>query len=310
MVSTNIKISVILCTHNPRSHHFAATLEGLKQQNLSLNEWELIVIDNASTPPLKENWDISWHPNGRIVVESELGLARARRRGYCQSIGALIVHSDDDNILASNYLNEAWNIHENFPFVGSFGGQWIPQFDEPPKSDRERSFGGERVFKSAIWSNLPDDNRTMPFGAGMCLRREVMEEYLKQVELDPKRLVLGRTGIRFITGEDIDLNYVATGKGLGTGLFPSLSLIHMMPKERINEQHMIRYAAGNAYSMVILHWLHFGEIRVPRYSKIGALVYWLRIGLRMDSFARRMELAQIKARREAVQDMTKWGWLD
>ncbi len=307
--NSKFKISVILCAHNPRFHHFAATLDGLRQQNLALEEWELLVIDNASSPPLEASWDISWHPNGRIVVETELGLAKARRRGYQESAGELIVHSDDDNILALDYLTEAWKIYEIAPYVGSFGGQWIPQFDEPPKSERERTFGGERVFKAAIWSNIPDDNRTMPFGAGMCLRREVMEEYLRQIDRDPRRLILGRTGNRFITGEDIDLNFVATGMGLGTGLFPSLSLIHMMPKERINEPHMIRYAAGNAYSMVILHWLHFGEIKVPRHSKIGALAYCLRIGLRMDSFTRRMELAQIKGRRDAVHDMTKWGWL-
>jgi hypothetical protein len=30
----------------------------------------------------------------------------------------------------------------------------------------------------------------------------------------------------------------------------------------------------------------------------------------MDSFARRMELAQIKGRREEGEDMKKWGWLD
>lgn len=310
LVHSGMKVAVVLCAHNPRPHHFAATLEGLKQQDFPLNEWELIIIDNASSLPLMEGWDLSWHPNGRIVVESELGLARARRRGYAESSGTLIVHSDDDNVLAANYLTEAWKIHENLPFIGSFGGQWIPQFDEAPKSDRELSFGGARVFKSAGWSNLPDDNRTMPFGAGMCLRREVMGEYLKQVEQDPRRLVLGRTGNRFITGEDIDLNYVATGIGLGTGLFPSLSLIHLMPKERINEQHMIRYAEGNAYSMVILHWLHFGEVKISRYSKIRALTYWLRIWLRMDSFARRIELAKIKGRREAIEDMRKWGWLD
>lgn len=304
-----IKVSVILCAHNPRTHHFAATLDGLRGQSFPLEDWELLIIDNASSPRLCEEWDISWHPNGRIVVEEEIGLARARRRGYLESGGRLIVHSDDDNILSENYLAEAWRIYEEHPHIGCFGGQWVMKFDQEPSPEIKRRICDGRQFTQAKWSNLPDDNRTMPFGAGMCIRSEVTKEYLRQVTADPRRLILGRTGDRFITGEDIDLNFIATAMGLGTGRFPALSLVHLTPPERTSEEHLIRYAAGNAYSMVILHWLHFKKIHVSKQSAMGAVAYRMRVWLRMDSYARRMELALVKARRDAIKDMSDWGWL-
>jgi len=302
-------VSVILCAHNPRPAHLQATLDGLRAQDLPLTGWELLVIDNRSDEPLAARFDVSWHPHGRIIVETTLGLAHARRRGYQEARGELIVHSDDDNILAPDYLRQAREIFRLHPHVGAFGGQLIPRFDRAPANELERSFGGERLVPRDVWSNILDDNRTMPWGAGMCLRREVVQAYLDQVARDPRRLTLGRTGNRFITGEDIDLNYVAVRAGLATGLFHALSLVHLIPTERMTEAHVVRYRAGNAYSMVVLQFLHCGEIRVPRRSAVGALVFWLRVWLRMTPHERRLELAMHRARRDAMRDLHAWGWV-
>lgn len=302
-------VSVILCAHNPRPHHFQATLDGLRAQDLPGAEWELIVVDNLSAEPLASRYDVSWHPHGRIVVESNLGLAHARRRGYEESRGQLVVHSDDDNILAPDYLRTAWRIHNEFPQIGNFGGQIVARFDREPRNALEATFGFARTLEGDRWSNQIDDGRTMPYGAGMCLRREVIDLYLEQVRQDPRRLILGRTGNRFITGEDIDLNYVAVRAGFGTGLFRALSLIHLIPTSRIDEGHVIRYGAGNAYSMVILQYLHFGEIRIAPLHGLAWFRFWARVWIRMNGYDRRMEIAMRRARREAVRDMTAWGWL-
>jgi len=303
------RISVVLCAHNPHPAYFQATLDGLRAQDLPCDEWELIVIDNLSTEPLAARFDVSWHPQGRIVVETKLGLANARRRGYAESRGALIVHSDDDNILAPDYLRTAWRIRGEFPQLGNFGGQIVARFEREPRNEQERTFGFARQFDTDRWSNEFDDPRTMPYGAGMCLRREVVAAYLTEVARDPRRLILGRTGNRFITGEDIDLNYVAVRAGYGTGLFAALGLVHLIPANRMNAGHVVRYEAGNAYSMVILHYLHFGEIRVPRLSRFGRIVFWLRVWLRMNRHDRAKELAMRQARKEAVRDLHAWGWV-
>jgi len=43
-----MKVSVIVCTHNPRLEYLSRTLEALREQMLPKGEWELLVIDNAS----------------------------------------------------------------------------------------------------------------------------------------------------------------------------------------------------------------------------------------------------------------------
>ena len=304
-----LPLSVILCAHNPQPRHLQATLDSLRAQDLPRGEWELVVVDNLSAEPLAGRVDLSWHPNGRLVVESTLGLAHARRRGYAESRGMLVIHSDDDNILAPDYLRTAWNIRQAFPQIGAFGGQLVARFEEEPPAAVARSGEFAREFATDIWSNLPDDNRTMPFGAGMCLRREVVAAYLQQVEQDPRRLLLGRTGDRLITGEDIDLNYVAISAGYGTGLFAALSLVHLIPPGRMHPQHLIKYAAGNAYSMVLLHYLHTGEVRRPQRTRLEEMLFWVRVWLRMSALERHRETAMHRARFDAVRDMRKWGWL-
>lgn len=307
-MSSSPLISVILCAHDPRPHHFQATLDGLRQQDLPVTDWELLVIDNLSKNPLAGRFDVSWHPRARIIVESTLGLAHARRRGYAESKGALLVHSDDDNILEPGYLRKAWELHQKHPYVGTFGGEIEPRFDRPPRNELERSFGGERLVPEDVWSHILDDNRTMPWGCGMCLRRDVVQSYLDAVAADPRRLILGRTGNRFITGEDIDLNYVAVRCGYATGLFHSLRLVHLIPPERMTEAHIVRYRAGNAYSMVILWFLHTGQVVIPRLTPAGRFFFWLRVWTRMTSHERKLELAMRRARREACADLEKWGW--
>ena len=62
-------LSVIICTHNPRPEYFRRALESLHAQTMPFEQWELLIIDNASEELLRNTWDISWHPRGRHVLE-------------------------------------------------------------------------------------------------------------------------------------------------------------------------------------------------------------------------------------------------
>ena len=113
-----MELAAVICAHNPRRDYFSRVLNALRDQTLPKNQWELIIVDNASKVPLASDWDISWHPNGRQVVESELGLAAARRRGMRETACELIVFIDDDNVLNSDYLSEALQIKREWPLLG------------------------------------------------------------------------------------------------------------------------------------------------------------------------------------------------
>src|SRR5690348_14084931 len=109
-VSVMLDASVIICAHNSRSDYFTRVLDGLRNQTLPLHKWELLIVDNASRVPLASTWDISWHPAARHILERELGVAYARRRGFQEASADLVIFVDDDNVLDEKYLAEAVKI--------------------------------------------------------------------------------------------------------------------------------------------------------------------------------------------------------
>src|SRR3954470_17804241 len=102
-----MKVSVILCTHNPRFESLQRVLAGLRSQTLPVSDWELLLIDNATPEPLEKTVDLRWHPNGQVIREEQLGLAFARLRGIKESKSDLLVFVDDDNVLEPDYFFHA-----------------------------------------------------------------------------------------------------------------------------------------------------------------------------------------------------------
>src|ERR1700685_2968773 len=99
-----LKISVIICTHNPRTDYLRRVLEALDKQTFPKEDWELLLIDNASKERLADVWNLSWHPIARHVRENELGLTAARLRGIAEARADILIFVDDDNVLRSDFL--------------------------------------------------------------------------------------------------------------------------------------------------------------------------------------------------------------
>jgi len=72
-----MKVSVILCTYNPRRDYLERTLGALRGQTLGRGSWELIIVDNNSSPSLASWLDLSGLP-ARALVEPEQGFTPAR----------------------------------------------------------------------------------------------------------------------------------------------------------------------------------------------------------------------------------------
>src|SRR6516164_3769231 len=166
--------SVILCTHNPRPEYLGRVLASLRGQTLPAKEWELLLIDNASTRPLAQTVDISWHSRGKHIWEVELGLTAARLRGIQEASGELLVFVDDDNLLAPDYLAQARAISARCPDLGAFGaGILEPEFEVQPRLKLRPRLGllALRHEPSALSSRNSADTHCRPFGAGLCATR-------------------------------------------------------------------------------------------------------------------------------------------
>jgi glycosyltransferase involved in cell wall biosynthesis len=250
----HLKITIIVCTHNPRFEYLDRVLDSLKAQTLSKEEWELVLVDNASVQKLSDHIDVSWHPYYRYIREDQLGLTHARLRGIKEAQSEILVFVDDDNVLDSNYLDMVLKIDRKWPILGAWGGQIFPEFEEAPPDWTKPYWGylAIREFNQDKWSNLLHQHEITPFGAGLCIRRIVAEKYSDLVRNDPKRINLDRKGNLMLSGGDIDLACTSCDIGLGMGLFTSLKLIHLMPAVRLSEEYLLKIVEGSTYSQVIL----------------------------------------------------------
>lgn len=251
------ELSVILCTHNPRPPHLEATLCGLSRQTLPREQWELLIVDSASTVPIAAARALEGHPTGRVVREETPGVARARLRGIMETSGELIVYLDDDNVLAPDYLERALAIARKWDSLGVWGGQTIGQYEEPPADwIKPWCWIAVREFDRDSWTNTVISSEAVPFGAGMCVRRKVAEFYRQSIGENSLRKLLDRTGADLGGGGDNDIAYTCCEMGLGRGLFHELKLTHLIPAARVQPEYLVNMVRSTVCTFQILLHLH------------------------------------------------------
>ena len=271
-------------------------MDALRNQTLPLERWELLLIDNASKKPLESSLDLSWHPNSRHVLESELGVAYARQRGIREMSADLLVFVDDDNVLDQDYLRTALDISNRWPELGVWGsGAISPNFEvNPPDYLKELvPYVALRNADRAYWSNVPTCAWATPWGAGHCVRAIVARAYCEMAKQSPIK-VASRTGKALLTGEDLEIDYVACRLGLGMAIFPELKLTHLIPKERIAENYLLRIYEGTLASESVLAYKWRGLPPRNPFTTLGVLDYLANILVRRG-LQRRMYFAQKRA---------------
>lgn len=262
-------LSVAICTHDPRADYLARTLASLRAQSLGTDHWELIVVDNASTTDVAMNADIGWQPRARVVREDRIGLTMARLCAISETTGELLLFVDDDNVLAPDYLERVLRLAAEHPRLGCFGSGAIrPEFEEEPSVDLlpYTDMLALRVVPQERWSNAPDDD-CIPWGAGMVVRRHIAQAYLRSMEASAMRRSLDRKGGILNSGGDDEFSWATCDMGLGKGIFPELGLLHLIGRERVQYDYLIRLAEGHAYSHAVLAHLHGRPLPRPKRPK-------------------------------------------
>jgi glycosyltransferase involved in cell wall biosynthesis len=300
------QISVITCTHNPRQAYLSRVIEALANQTVDLQRWEFLMIDNASDDPIGSWADISWHPQGRHLREEKLGLTPARLRGIREASADLLVFVDDDNVLAPDYLEQAEGLAAAWPNLGAFSGQVFAEFEVQPEEWTRKYWArlAVREFERDWWSNIPCLECTTPNGAGLCVTKSVAGEYLRYHENGNRKFLLDRTGDRLLSAGDLDLATTACDLGLGNGLFTSLRLTHLIPKERLREEYLLRLLEDQTFSFVVLQSFRSNESTSPRRTWKTVLADRLR-SLMMEPRDRRFLQAVKNGQRKAVEFLSQ-----
>jgi glycosyltransferase involved in cell wall biosynthesis len=248
-------LTVAICTHNPREDYLFRTLAGLKAQTLPRPEWDFVIIDNMSAPPLAGRVDLAWHPNARIVVESDLGIVNARMRAMREFTGPLLVFLDDDNVLAENYLQRCLELFAARPDLGAASGCLMPEYESPPPDwfAPYESWIAVRRIETSVWSNFLDP-RSEPVTAGMCLRRNIAEAHLERAATNPMQRVLGSRGTTLMRGEDVAIAKTALHLGYTVGQFAELKALHLISKRRTDPAYLLSLYRHLVASGHLLSW--------------------------------------------------------
>lgn len=299
-------LSVIICTHNPRYDYLNQVLKALKSQTLLLEQWELLLIDNASQQLLSLKIDLSWHSNARHIREEQLGLTPARLRGIQEAETETLVFVDDDNVLDSDYLEMTLKISKEYLLLGAWGGQIRPDFEEEPPAWTKPHWPmiAIREFDRDKWSNASYQNETTPCGAGLCIRKVVATKYAELIREQPERAGMDRKGKLLTSCGDSDLALTACDIGLGTGMFQSLKLTHLIPVTRLQEDYLLRLAEGTSYSMTLLNSFR-GELPAKLSWQAKLLQYYRR--WRLEPRTRRIYDASQRGLALAIKEMYERG---
>jgi glycosyltransferase involved in cell wall biosynthesis len=243
-------VSVVICCYNSAAR-LPETLLHLAEQKIPQGmEWEIVVVDNASTDNTAAvaGRFAATHPelSVRIVPEPQPGQMFARVRGLKEARGRIVLFVDDDNWLEREYVALVAETMSTRPEIGALGGMSTAVYEENPPQWMARHHRWYAV------SGLPQDGAQLSevgflWGAGTAFRRSGLEQILSHAFRVP-----GRQGASLPAGDDHELCYRL--RRLGQRLFcdPGLRFQHYLPAQRVQWTYLRRLHYGEGEASVLL----------------------------------------------------------
>lgn len=307
-----VSVTVCICTHSPRAEVLERVLAALAAQTVGLEAFVVLLVDNASVPPLdlKDLQPlVAAGVRIRLVHEAALGLVYARHRAARETNAEWLLFVDDDNELAADYIAQGLAFAERNPDVGCFGGRLLlPDDVRPPPSARPflaylgiRDYGSEPIVcLSDRWGPWE------PAGAGAWVHRRVMQAYLDERAGHADIGRLGRRGHAMLAScDDSLLMRSAARVGLKNAYVPSLVLKHHLDPRRFRADYLLRLMRAYGASHVLLEHLTGSDQSPPSVyrSALATLAVSLRDSakgaLRSPLFAAGRWMYHMGAREEA-----------
>ena len=256
-----VKISVIICTHN-RAKYLKKAIESLVNQTLSKEQYEIIVVDNASVDNTRKaierlsgNTNINTQTenrelrivNLRYIYEPMLGLSRARNTGWQNAKGEYVAYLDDDAIASTDWLE---NILDTFgkvnPNPGCIGGKVEPMWTvQRPAWISDKLLGQLTILD---WGPEPVflGNEQWFVGANMAFPKSILQE------TGGFQVNLGRIGNKLLSMEEVFLRKELEKREYKCFYHPQILVKHYILPQRLTKKWFLDRAYWNGASSGIM----------------------------------------------------------
>jgi len=246
-------LTIAICTYNGQSR-IKPTLEHiLAQQNIDEIEWELIVIDNASTDGttdfIKEHWPNERLHQLRIHREEKLGAIHARQRAIREARYSYLSYVDDDNWISANWVSEIYSIFKTHPSVALISCPSTAHLENDPPTYFEGLKGWLAVGNKCFQEGIIQDRPLSFWTAGLSIRLAAFNL------LDSTSYAFclnGRTGQQTYGGEDHELCLSITLMGWDVFYTNQASFVHDIPPTRLSEKYLEKLIQNGGKSREIL----------------------------------------------------------
>lgn len=239
-----MKISVIICTKN-RANKLLQFLNKINEIEKPESLVEYIIINNGSidnTREVLEGFNLQFEKT--IINEPNGGLSSARNTGIKKSSGDILIFTDDDCYLKSNYLKLAEKIFDSCKFQYCGGCTFL--YDLTDAQTGLNVEKNKKILPAYSFINPQDIH-----GANMIFKKEVINT------IGDFDVLLG-AGTDFKAGGDTDYIARASWAGFTGAHIPELIVYHHHGrKENTEEIKQIRsgyhYSGGAYYMKCILN---------------------------------------------------------
>lgn len=236
-------VSVVICCHNS-AERLVPTMAHLAAQQVHCGvAWEVLLVDNASTDATTavavQAWPAEPPAPLRTVREPRLGLIHARRRGFTEAAYEYVSFIDDDNWVATDWVQRVFELMSQHNQVGACGGYVEAVYEVPPPPWFARVEHGYHTVGAQAneAGDITDSQHGWLWGAGLTVRRSAWQELQ---EAGYRSLLVGREGTKLTTGEDLEISLALRLAGWRLWYDPCLRLRHFLPSHRLDWSYMRR----------------------------------------------------------------------
>jgi glycosyltransferase involved in cell wall biosynthesis len=295
-----MKYSVVIATYNRASdlRDTLASLAGLRPAS----PWEVIVADNNSTDDTRavvETAARSFPAPLRYVFEREQGRSPALNAGIRSARGDIIVTTDDDVRVESDWLDRAGAALETLD-CDYVGGRVLPIWGGPRPAWLNHGGKHWAVIALLDFGNQPlEFGALAPLGVNMAFRRSAFD---RAGVLDPHT---GRKAGTLLGQEVREWCIRARAAGVRGFYAPEMVVRHIIPASRLKKAYFRRWFYWRGISRAMLYekagldmeapertTLDFRTVPhlfgVPRYlyrKALASVKGWLVATFRRDAFA-------------------------